>query len=168
MKYGFGRIITFPEHDALRVNQAKTAQFDVITIAGARQTKYRAPLKGVPVLPSWIKALRLPGGLCVRLSRSLLYFWSEFEKPDRFQPNVNRLTYVFRLEVAGSISNALYLDFRFSQIMWIVSDEVLALLREFSKTPKVGMPAQGSAPACLRGIDDVEASCRAARSLGDK
>ena len=30
------------------------------------------------------------------------------------------------------------------------------------------MPAQGSTPACLCGIDDVEASCRAARSLGDE
>ena len=30
------------------------------------------------------------------------------------------------------------------------------------------MPAEGSYPACLRGIDDVEAACRAARSLGDE
>ena len=50
--YGFGRIITFPEHDALRVNRATTAQFDVLTVAGAQQTQYRAPLEGFPALPS--------------------------------------------------------------------------------------------------------------------
>ena len=166
MTYGFGRSITFPEHDSLLVNQTTTAQFDVVTIAGARQSQYRAPLEGFPTLPSWIKALRLPSGLCLRLLRSLLYFGSEVKKFDRFQPYVNRLTYVVRLEVARSIANALDLDFRFSHIVWIVSDEMLALLREFPKTSKVEMPAQGSAPACLRGIDDVEAACRAARSLG--
>ena len=37
--YGFGRIITFLEHYAFRVNQATTAQFDVVTVAGARQTQ---------------------------------------------------------------------------------------------------------------------------------
>ena len=117
-------------------------------------------------MPSWIKALRLSGGIRVRLPRSLLYLGSGVEKLDCFQPYVNRLTYVVRLEVARAVANALDLDFRFSHILWIVSDEVLALLPEFSKTPKVEMPAQGSALACLRGIDDVEAACRAARSLG--
>ena len=99
--YGFGRIITFPEHDELRVNQATTAQFNVVKVAGARQTQYRASREGFPALQSWIKALRLPGGFCVRLRRSLLYFESEVEKPDRCQTYVNRLTYVVRLD--GSI-----------------------------------------------------------------
>ena len=93
--YRFARIITLPEHDALRVSQATTAQFDMVTVAGAWKTQYRAPPEGFPALPSWIKALRLPGGLCVRLPRS-----SEVEKPDRFLAHVNRLTYVVRLEVA--------------------------------------------------------------------
>ena len=55
-----------------------------------------------------------------------------------------------------------------SHILWIVSDELLSLLREVSKTRKVEMPKQGSAPAFLRGIDDVEAACRSSYSLGGK
>ena len=144
--YGFERTITVPEHDALSDNQATKTQFDVVTIAGSRQTHYRAHLEGFPALPLWIKAFRLPSYLCVRLPRSLLFFGSEAGKPDRFQSFFNRLTYVLRLEVARSIANALDLDFCFSHIGWIVSDEFLALLREFSKTPKVEMPAQGSLP----------------------
>ena len=45
---------------------------------------------------------------------------------------------------------------------------MLSLLHEFAKTPKVTVPPHGKHASCLRGIDDVESACRAARALGNE
>ena len=168
VSYGFGRVISFADHDSLRVDESPQARYDVITAANARQTRYRVPLSRFPVLPKWIRELGLPGGLCVKLPRILLYHGSEVEAPDRFRAHTSRLQYAVRLEVARAVANALDLDFRWSQIVWIVSDNVLTLLREFAKTPKVTVPSHGNHASCLRGIDDVESACRSARALGNE
>ena len=126
------------------------------------------PLSRFPALPKCITELGLLGGLCVKLPRVLLYHGSEVETPDRFRAHASRLQYTVRLEVARGVAIALDLDFRWSQIVWIVSDNVLTLLREFAKTPKVTVPSQSNHAPCLRGIDDVESACRSARALGNE
>ena len=168
VSYGFGYVISFADHDALRVDESPQVRYDVITVANPRQTRYRVPLSRFPKLPKWILELGLPGGLCVKLPRVLLYHGSEVEKPDRFRPYASRLQYTVRLEVARAVANALDLDIRCSQIVWIVSDNVLSLLREFAKTPRVTVPSHGTHASCLRGIEDVESACRSARALGNE
>ena len=168
VSYGFGYIISFADHDALRVDESPQVRYDVITAANPRQTRYRVPLSRFPRLPKWIMELGLPGGLCVKLPRILFYHGSEVENPDRFRLHASRLQYTVRLEVARAIANALDLDYRWSQIVWIVSDNVLSLLHEFAKTPKVTVSSHGKHASCLRGIDDVELACRTARALGNE
>ena len=168
VSYGFGRVISFADHDALRVDDSPQVRYDVITAASPRQTRYRVPMYRFPALPRWIRELGLPGGLCVKLPRILLYHGSEVEKPERFRAYASRLQYTVRLEVARAIANALDLDYRCSQIVWIVSDNVLSLLREFAKTPGVTVTSHGNHASCLRGIEDVESACRSARALGNE
>ena len=86
----------------------------------------------------------------------------------RFRAYASRLQYTVRLEVARAIANALDLDYQCSQIVWIVSDDVMSLLREFAKTPGVTVPSHGNHASCLRGIEDVESACRSARALGNE
>ena len=168
MIYGFGYIISFAGHDALRVDESPQVRYDVITAANPRQNRYRVPLSRFPRLPKWIMELGLLGGLCVKLSRILLYHGSEVETPDRFRLHSSRLHYTVRLDVARAVANALDLDYRWSQIVWIVSDNVLSSLHEFAKTPRVTFPSHDKHASCLRGIYDVESACRAARALGNE
>ena len=60
------------------------------------------------------------------------------------------------------------LDYRCSQIFWMVSDNELSLLREFAKTPKVAFPSHSTRGSCLRGIEDVELAWRSAWELGNE
>ena len=168
VSYGFGYVISFADHDALRVDECPQVRYDVITAANPRQTRYRVPLYRFPRLPKWILQLGPLGGLCVKLPRVLLYHGSEVEKPDRFRPYASRLQYTVRLEVACAVANALDLDFRWSQIVWIVSDNVLALLHEFAETPKITVPSHGHHASCLRGIDDIESACYSARGSRER
>ena len=165
VSYGFGRVISFADHDALRVDDWLQVRYDVITAASLRQTRYRVLMHRFPSLPRWIRELGLPGGLCVKLPRILLYHGSEVEKPERFRAYASRLQYTVRLEVARAIANALDLDYRCSEIVWIVSDNELSLLREFAKPPGVTIPSHGNHASCLRGIEYVESACRSARAL---
>ena len=168
VSYGFGRVISFADHDALRVDDSPQVRYDVITAASPRQTRYHVPMHRFPALPRWIRKLGLPGGLCVKLPRILLYHGSEVEKPERFRAYASRLKYTVRLEVARAIANALELDYRCSQIVWMVSDNVLSLLLEFAKTARGTVPSHGNHASCLRGIEDVESACGSARALGNE
>lgn len=168
MSYGFGRVISFADHDAFHVDDAPQVRYDVITAANPRQTRYRVPLHRFTELPKWVREPGLPGGLCVKLPRVLLYHGSEVEKPERFRAYASRLQNTVRLEVASAIDNALDLDYRCSQIVWIVSDNVLALLREFAKNRRVTVPPHSNHASCLRGIEDVESACRSALALGNE
>ena len=168
VSYGFGRVISFADHDSLRIDESPQVRYYVLTAANARQNRYSVPLSRFPALPKWIRELGLPGGLCVKLRRVLLYYGSEAETPERFRAHASRLQYTVRLEVARAIANALDLDFRWSQIVWIFSDNVLTRLREFDKTPQVTVPSHGNHASCFRGIDEVESPCRSARALGNE
>ena len=165
VSYGFDYIISFADDDALREDESLQVRYDVITAANPRQSRYRVPLSRFPRLPKGIIELGLPGGLRVKLPRILLYHVSEVENPDRLRLHTSRLQYTVRLEVTRTVVNALDLDYRWFQIVWIVSDNMLSLLHEFAKTPKVTVPPHGKHASCLRGIDDEESACRAARAL---
>ena len=118
VSYRFGYIISFADHDALRVDESPQVRYDVITAVNPpRQTRYRVPLSRFPRLSKWITELGLPVGLCVKLPRILLYHDSEVENPDRFRLHASRLQYTVRLEVARAVANALDLDYRGSQIV---------------------------------------------------
>ena len=97
VSYSFGRVISFAEHDALRVDDSPQVRYDVITASNPRQTQYRVPLHRFPALPKWIRELGLPGGLCVKLPRILPYHGSEVEHPERFREHASRLHYAVRL-----------------------------------------------------------------------
>ena len=104
-------MISFADHDSLRIDESPQVRYDVITPSNARQTRYRVPLSRFPALPKSIRELGLPGGLCVRLPPVLLYHYSEVETPDRFRRHASGLQYTVRLEVARAVANSLDLDF---------------------------------------------------------
>ena len=51
VSYGFGRVISFADHDSLRIDESPQVRCDVITAANARQIRYRVPLSRFPALP---------------------------------------------------------------------------------------------------------------------
>ena len=166
--YGFGRIISFADHDALRVNETAHARFDVVVAATERQTQYRGSLEKFVPLPSWIRDLKLPGGLCLRLPRVLLYMGSEVSQPTIYVAYHSRLTYAVRLEMARALASAVDCDYYHSQIVWVLSEAAVGLLQEFSSTPEVDAPDWLQAPRGPRGLSETAEASLAARGLGDE